>query len=200
MFLIRTFVTLFCTSCLITPQVSALQQNSVDAETGLLSWKLNQQAFSLELIQRLPDQTRAFFAGRGFSSPVANDIATQCVLQAIGKNISSEDRVQSVSYNLADWRIKSAGSLPPDIPQGVKLKEQWDAEWGDDRVAMGARIAFRWATFPTEQAFQAGGDYNWGMISFGLPPGTAFDLQLFWKQDGLSQSAWINQIKCPEDR
>ena len=68
------------------------------------------------------------------------------------------------------------------------------------RVEEGHRVAFRWATFPTQQSFEAGGDYNWGMISFGLPPGSVFDLQLVWRQDNIVKTQWIKQIECPADR
>jgi len=170
---------------------------STDAETGLKSWALNNDAFGLELIQRLPDQTRGFFQGRGFSRQVADQIATECVLQTIGKNNSSASTgKKSIQYNLQDWKVSVGGHL-----QGIKLKEQWEREWGDDpQISNAARIAFRWATFPTQQEFEPGGDFNWGMISFGLPPGTAFDLKVRWTQNGKAQSNWIKHIECPADR
>jgi len=170
---------------------------STDAETGLKSWALNNDAFGLELIQRLPDQTRGFFQGRGFSRQVADQIATECVLQTIGKNNSSASTgKKSIQYNLQDWKVSVGGHL-----QGIKLKEQWEREWGDDpQISNAARIAFRWATFPTQQEFEPGGDFNWGMISFGLPPGTEFDLKVRWTQNGKAQSHWIKHIECPADR
>ena len=48
-------------------QVSAMVTTSIDPETQLQSWTLQEGAFSLQLIQRLPDQTRAFYMARGFS-------------------------------------------------------------------------------------------------------------------------------------
>ncbi len=75
-----------------------------DPENGLLSWTWREQGVSIQLVQRLPDQTRAFFLGRGFQ--------------------------------LADADLV--------------------------------------AKF---------GDYNWGMISFGLTPGTQFDLSLMLRAD-----------------
>jgi hypothetical protein len=38
----------------------------IDPDTGLASWTLRDGAIAIELIQRLPDQTRAVFQGRGF--------------------------------------------------------------------------------------------------------------------------------------
>ena len=179
----------------VTAIAGAQVEVSMDPETQLTSWKFSEQHFSLELIQRLPDQTRAFFQARGFSSEIANDIATQCVLQAIGKNTSDKDQLAEVSYHLKNWKIYLGKKA-----QGIKLKEQWDDEWTDDQVNNASRIAFRWATFPTQQSFDPGGDFNWGMISFGLPPGSIFDLEIEWRQDNHLHSQWIKQIQCPVDR
>ncbi len=170
-------------------------ERSIDAETQLKSWKLIQGALSLEIIQRLPDQTRGFFLARGFSREIANDIGTQCVLQTIGKNTTLAGKEAAISYNLKDWIVRTATET-----RGIKLKEQWSDEWQGEDVNEAAKLAFRWATFPTAQSFEPGGDYNWGMISFGLPPGSLFDLQVTWKEDNEIQSNWIRQIECPIDR
>lgn len=63
---------------------------------------------------------------------------------------------------------------------------------------MASRLAFRWATFPTQQTFEQGGDYNWGMTSFGLPPGTIFDLHVFWMQGSQQKDLWIKSIQCSQ--
>lgn len=167
----------------------------VNAENGLVGWKLQRDGLELELIQRLPDQTRAFFLARGFSAAVADDIGTGCVFQTIARNVSRPPQDLPVAIALAQWRVRHGGELRP-----VKLKEQWDREWPQDSVSAAARLAFRWATFPTEQTFEPGGDYNWGMTGFDLPPGETFDLQVVWQLGGRRQVAWINNIECPADR
>ena len=179
---------------LLSTSATAVVERGIDAETQLKSWKLSEGAFSLELIQRLPDQTRGFFLARGFSSQIADDIGTQCVLQTIGRNTDSSGGA-SIRYNLADWVVRSDSET-----RSIKFKEQWDQEWSEQEVNTAARLAFRWATFPTQQEFEPGGDYNWGMISFGLPPGSVFDLQLRWQQDNQEKHHWITQIECPNDR
>jgi len=176
------------------PQAQATVTKTMDTETGLAGWKLSEGGFELELIQRLPDQTRAFFLGRGFSAVVADDIARSCVFQAIGRNRYGVSEHKSVSINLRQWLLKSDGRL-----HKVKLKEQWDSGWPKSAVSTASRIAFRWATFPTEQTFEPVGDYNWGMISFDLPPGTLFDLQVRWSVNGLEQQAWLQDLQCPAD-
>ncbi|MCP4075785.1 MAG: hypothetical protein GY744_06350 [Gammaproteobacteria bacterium] len=180
---------------MVSVQSIARVEQTVDVQTQLKSWKLTEAPFSLELIQRLPDQTRAFFQGRGFSSDIANDIATQCVLQTIGKNTSRSPQSKSISYNLYDWKIYVTTKA-----QRIKFKETWDKEWAEDGVSTASRIAFRWATFPTQQSFDPGGDFNWGMISFGLPPGSKFDLKVVWKHNNKTHSQWIKQIECPADQ
>lgn len=190
----KIFMVLLVNSFFTTSNQAAVEM-SVNPETKLKSWKLNHGVFSLELIQRLPTQTRAFFQGRGFSQKLANDIANSCVLQAIGKNVSGEKLNFSISYDMRDWQV-----LLPSGSQGIKLKEQWDKSWPNDEVNASARIAFRWATFPTEQIFEPEGDYNWGMISFGLVPGAIFDLEVKWQQSGTALIQRIKRIECPVDQ
>ena len=164
-------------------------------ENGLQSWHLQQGALSLKLIQRTPDQTRAFFLARGFPREAANEIAIACVLQTIGRNLSGAEKPVSLGYDLHDWHIRHQGKLQP-----IRLKEDWAEAWKNrPEIPEAARIAFRWATFPTRQQFEPGGDYNWGMTSFGLPPGSRFDLQLRWQENGQPKSAWIENLQCPED-
>ncbi len=166
-------------------------------ENGLRNWKLTQGALSLKLIQRLPDQTRAFFLARGFPKAVADEIATACVLQTIGRNESPANQPVSLTYDLRDWRLR----LPDGSEREIRYKEDWDRAWtGNPRVPRAARIAFRWATFPSAQQFEPGGDYNWGMTSFGLPPGSRFDLHVRWRENGQPKDAWIEDITCPQDR
>jgi len=173
--------------------------HEVDESTKLETWKLIQSDLELQLVQRLPDQTRGFFQGRGFTKQQANDIATQCVLQSIVKNTASDKNNSAISVSLKEWHVKVDGQL-----RRIKLKEDWAKQWSliqDDnlKVKKSAQIAFRWATFPSEQIFQPGGDYNWGMISFGLKPGEKFDLHVFWKVDNQLKNEWIKDIECPKD-
>jgi len=168
---------------------------SIDAETNLKGWKFNQGDMELELLQRTPDQTRGFFLARGFSTIVANDIATSCVFQTIVRNKGSETRGKPIVVSLKKWKIlKNSKSLP------LKLKEDWNQEWADTRVKPSAQLAFRWATFPTDQTFNPAGDYNWGMISFGLQPGESFDLNIHWNVAEKSNQAIIKKMQCPEDK
>ncbi len=166
---------------------------SADEETGLVKWHFTAGDLEIELIQRLPDQTRGFFLARGFSSAVANEIATRCVFQTIVRNRSESPDGKPVTIDLGEWRIVHAGTRRP-----IRLKEDWMASWPEDRVSQASRLAFRWATLPTTQEFLPG-DYNWGMTAYGLPPGAVFDLNLVWQQDDQTKAGWIRGIECPPD-
>jgi len=168
--------------------------HQIDPETKLQSWKLEDNGVELELIQRLPDQSRAFFQGRGFSSQVADDIGKSCILQVIARNNKDKNNGLPITIQLQNWQVKFQDHI-----QGIKLKETWDADWSLNEVNKAARIAFRWATFPTEQTFDSGGDYNWGMISIGLNPGDHFNMQVNWTEDKKQRNYWINDMICASD-
>ncbi len=166
-----------------------------NSETGLIGWKLKQGSLELELIQRLPDQTRAFFLARGFPAGIADDLGRACIFQTILRNSGTDAGASpALTVMLKDWRVSQGDTSRP-----LKLKEAWDQTWPDALVSKSARLAFRWATFPSTQTFQPG-DYNWGMISFGLAPGARFDLRLVWREGNERYSAEIEDLICAHDR
>ncbi len=161
-----------------------------DAETGLRSWTWSHQGVSIELVQRLPDQTRAFFLGRGFGAEEADRIGRACVFQTIFRNGGT----RTVEYDLDDW------SLDHGSERGaLRTRAVWDREWESQGVDQPARIAFRWSLLPTVQRFEPG-DYNWGMTSFGLPPGARFDLTLVVEIGGERVTGEIPAVVCAADR
>lgn len=167
---------------------------SIDPQTNPGTWVLNQEGLELTLKQLHPDQVRAFYQARGFSSKIANDIANSCMFQSIAKNTQNKAQGHTITVQLKLWRVKTDSET-----RGIKLKESWNNQWKDDEVTPAARIAFRWATLPTEQSYEPSGDYNWGMTSFGLKPGSRFDLKVVWKQENTEKSAWIKALRCATD-
>ncbi len=161
-----------------------------DAETGLRSWTWSHQGVSIELVQRLPDQTRAFFLGRGFSAEDADRIGRACVFQTIFRNGGA----QAVEYDLGDWSLGHGSER-----SALRTREVWDREWESQGIDQPARIAFRWSLLPTVQRFEPG-DYNWGMTSFGLPPGARFDLSLVMEIGGERVTGEIPAVVCAADR
>ncbi len=166
----------------------------IDPDTGLATWTLRDGAITLELIQRLPDQTRAFFQGRGFPPASADEVARACVFQAIVENTAGGSPAPVVAIDLRRWRVDAGqGSGPLPAEAG------WQPRWSAAGVSEAARIAFRWALFPTVQTFMPG-DHGWGMIPFGPAPDTPFDLTVVWSEDGVERTAELRAIRCPADR
>jgi hypothetical protein len=169
-------------------------REGIDPEAGLPFWAWEEPPVDIRLIQRLPDQTRGFFIARGFTTAAADRIARSCVFQSIQHNRGLDVEGPVMEVDLTRWRITRAdGSEPSARP--IALKEAWDTEWEAAGESEAARVAFRWSLFPTRQTFR-GGDYNWGMIMFGVPPGTHFDLTLDWTLDGEPHQAVLRGLIC----
>ena len=137
-------------SSLLASALSAEVGTSRDPDTGLTSWTWRHQGVSVQLVQRLPDQTRAFFLARGFNAEAADLIGRSCVFQTIFRN----DGKRPVAYDLGEWMVHYQGE---DL--GLRTREVWDREWQAQGIDQPARIAFRWSLLPTVQRFEPG-DYN----------------------------------------
>jgi hypothetical protein len=183
-------VALFCPVLAYSANIT----HGIDESAKLPYWSIDDQGVSIRLVQRVPDQTRAFFLARGFSSEHAEIIAQSCVFQTVFKNISQGTSDPApVTYNLGNWIVLHDGKN-----KKMKVREDWEKEWKARNTPKSAQIAFKWALFPTEQIYQPG-DYNWGMSIFNLKPGQKFDLKVVWEQHGETRSATINNIQCAND-
>ena len=167
--------------------------HSTNPENGLQGWLFSDGDIEIELIQRLPDQTRALFMQHAFSGAVVEELATSCMFQTIIRNTGKSGSGQPVAVDLTAWRIQHAGKTGP-----IKLKEPWMAGWPEDAADEAARLMFRWGMFPTRQEFLPG-DYNWGLTAYGIPPGAVFDLEVSWQQGGTAGSGKITAIVCAPD-
>lgn len=168
-------------------------RHEADAVTGIESWVLKAEEFSLELVQRLPDQTRAFFQGRGFDTVAANEIALSCVFQTVIKNAATESAAPVIALDLTEWRVDTGQGQRP-----LRLEQDWQKDWERRGVDQAARIAFRWALYPTRQEFHPG-DYNWGMTTYGVPPGSKFDLHVVWHRGNETRRHTIKGVHCAPD-
>jgi hypothetical protein len=180
----------FLAAVLLTGPARATVTTGQDSETGLRSWKWEHQGVSVELRQLLPDQTRAFFLGRGFGTAEADRIGRSCVFQTIFRN----DGSRPVEYDLNAWSLLHRGRRLP-----LRTREVWKLELQSGPTDGAAPIALFWALLPTVQRFEPG-DYNWGMTSFGLPPGERFDLVLRVAVGGEPVGAEIPSVECAPDR
>lgn len=180
------------------PLAQAAVVTGIDATAQLPFWEWNNQTVSIRLVQRLPDQTRAFFAARGFSREHTERIAQSCVFQTVFKNIAAADSAMVVRYDLTEWQIHINDSQRKLKVKQLKVKQQWMDEWQQSQAPQKAQIAFSWSLLPTQQKYKAG-DYNWGMTTYNLSPGKHFDLTLVWYENEQRRSAVIPDVQCAED-
>ena len=179
--------------CPLTPgALNAAATQGTVPETGLRYWEWRGQGILFRLTQRLPDQTRAFFLARGFAAQDADFLARKCVFQTLFQNVESPGGA-TIRYDLNEWSIQAQGSH-----RTLLTRERWDEIWTTRGAGQPARIAFEWSLLPTRQLYQPQ-DYNWGMTSFGLEPGSRFDLDFSWQRDGRREQASLVGVQCPED-
>ncbi len=164
-------------------------RSGTDPETGLRWWRWQADGVSVYLAQRLPDQTRAFFLARGFDRASADRVAAACVLQLEIRSLGAG----VVEADLRRWR-----SLGRDGSRPLLLREEWERRWRAAGLPRAQRIAFRWALFPSRVRYGPG-DYNWGMIVLGRPPGSRVDLVLRLAVDGRPVAPVIPDVECAPD-
>lgn len=173
-------------SSLLVPIALAAVEVEVGPETGLKTWIWRHDGVSLRLVQRLPDQTRAYLMARGFDAEWADRVARACLFGSMFRN----DGTRPLDFDLDQWEVVHAGG------RGRMLtRERWEEGLAGSPVSQAGRIAFRWSLMPTRQHFEPG-DYNWGMTSYGLPPGSRFDLVLRLKLGGETIEARIPDLEC----
>lgn len=188
---LRTLLAMGCASMLSTPAIGSEAQAGVH-EDGRRYWRLDDRGFRVELVQLQPDQVRAFYIARGFTSEQAEPLARTCLMQLVIENGQPQGQA-AIAVPLAQWRIATSEGLQP-----LRLKESWEPLWQRLNVAAPAQLAFQWALFPNEQAFHPG-DRNWGMLSTGLAAGSRFDLILGWRQGGQTKTATVKALQCAAD-
>jgi len=178
---------------LVTACTDAQVLHSVNEENGLQTWHFIDGDIEIELVQRLPDQSRALFMKHEFSRDVIESLALSCMMQTIIRNSGKSGSGQAVSIDLTRWRMQHKG-----VTSGIRQKEQWLASWSDEQASPAARLIVRWGLFPTQQEYLPG-DYNWGLTTYGIAPGSVFDLAVSWEEGGKPRSGKISNIVCAPD-
>jgi len=186
-------VTLAVAMLSLAVPAAAVVNTGTDDEARLPYWEIVEPGVSIRLVQRLPDQTRGFFQARGFSVADSELIAQSCVFQTVFKNLSLASEPVKIEYNLREWVVYAAGAK-----RAMKTREDWKKIWTARGAALPAQLAFEWALLPTRQSYGPG-DYNWGMSIYGLAPGTLFDLDLVWHQNGERRTARLKGVQCAPD-
>ena len=167
--------------------VNAAQTQSLDPETGATTWQTHAHGVTLSLTQIKPDPARAFYLNRGFPPHAVERYATACVYMTVLRNDAAPGEL---SFRLDDWRVQSEGRTQPPISV-----EAWMEQWRALGLTEAARIAFRWAQFPPEQEY-AVGEWNQGMLTTGLPPGSRFDLIARWTVAGKTFEGKLENVVC----
>ncbi len=157
-----------------------------NATTGLLTWQVEDEGFSIELIQLIPDFVRAIYSKHNFPQDEVERVASSyCVFGTILKNTSS----QSMHYRVADWRYRTGGGKV----RAVKTKTQWLEEWQKKG------ITFSWTLLPDSGDF-AVGDWQQGFTTIELSDDmtreSVFDFIYTWKLGERSYSGTIKGLRC----
>ncbi len=164
------------------------QSRTVDPATGAVTWETSAHGVTLSLTQILPDQARAFYLNRGLSAEATELYAGSCVYMTVLRN---DDAPGVVHFRLADWSVVTDGASKP--PLSV---EGWLKRFEAYEHTKSATIAFRWAQFPPEHAYQPGGDWNQGMLTTGLPAGSEFNLVARWDVAGRTYQGILKGVHC----
>ena len=167
-------------------------EHGEDPDTGLKYWLWNNDGFLLRLTQRLPDQTRAYFEARGFDKASTETAGTSCIFQTMIKNTGTNPS-DKISADIRDWQVISG-----DVAKPLLHREYWRNYWLDQKQPESARVAFEWSLLPESVEYDIN-DYNWGMSSYGLAPGSQFDLIFTWQRQGKKYQGRINDVICPHD-
>jgi hypothetical protein len=164
-----------------------------ETASGLLGWRVQDENIKIELNPLQKDQVRAFYLGRGFSVPLTERIAEACVYQLVIENISDPETNVLLEVKLSDWRLSDESG-----PRALRSKDEWIREWTASGASAASILAFKWATFPSQQNFKLTGDFGWGMIPFGNQTGETFDLHLKWHTEGELVEQFVSGLSCPE--
>lgn len=184
-----TAVVAFIATAAVADDSQAKIEHSVNPETSIESWNLQDDGVEVVLTQIIPDQARGFFLARGFKREDVDYYASSCVFVAIVTNRSPTP----VTYRLANWRyVKGDGAA-----RKLKSTDDWLSEWKQRGVPSNARIAFEWSQHPAGQTLEPG-DWNQGMTTYQVLHGSRFDLTVKWKKGKNNYVDTIRGIRCAE--
>jgi len=137
-----------------------------------------------------PAARAAFYEARGFSARQVRPYSEACGFSFGFGNGGTTP----VVVKLADWRAIGADGMSI----AFKPPEHWDAEWERARVPSAARIAFRWAQFQSEIAFEPG-DWIMGMATLERAPVAPFRLVARYRDTRGNHEIVLDQIDCARD-
>ena len=167
-------------ACAANASTSAVVTTNPD--TGLKSWKKSGDAFSLELVQLLPESVQAIYSSRDLPPAIFDSMRGYCIFGTIARNESDS----SVSYRVADWRIVTTDGKK----HRLRNKSEWIKVW----AKLGAD--FSYSILPAEMTFEVG-DWSQGFTTPKIAPGTRFELIYTWRQHGKTYTDKLENLACP---
>lgn len=132
----------------------------------------------------------AFYEARGFDTRSVQPYARSCAFSLGMHNRSA----RPIVTHLGDWH--AVGSDGRRV--ALRLPETWDDEWDKAGVTQAARIAFRWAQFQTENAFEPG-DWIMGMATLETPLPGKFRLVARYRDKKGHHEIVLDKLACARD-
>ena len=181
----RLLSSLLGLSLVVAQNLSAAELTTMrNPNTGLLSWKVSDRGFSLELIQLQSDFIRAVYASRDLPPAMREEVADYCAFGTVARN----ENDFPLAYRVADWRAVTADG----VRHKLRTKSEWLAIWRK----MG--LDFGFSILPDDLTFEVG-DWAQGFTTVKLPRGTKFDLVYVWRQHGKTLTGKITGLVCTTD-
>lgn len=190
----RVVARLSCTLMLmpVASAVVSAQHSTAMKPLSETVFQIEREGLTLELAPLPREAVRAFMIGRGLSQEDAALAAERgCIFRSAIGNAATSPEGPALRVALSDWRVHPDGGAS----RGLALRQHWDAFWRARKLAEASAVAFHWALFPSEQVF-APTDHNWGFLSFELPPGTRFSLDVSWTTGASTYTDRLDGLTC----
>ncbi len=158
------------------------QEERVNPETGLKSWKKVDRGFSVELVQLLPEFVEATYASRELPPALFASMKGYCVFGTVVRNESDAP----LAYRVAEWRYVTADGKR----HRLRTKSEWIRVW----QKLGAD--FSYSILPDDIEFDVG-DWAQGFTTPKVPPGARFHLIYTWRQHGRRYTGMLENLECP---
>lgn len=163
----------------------------VAGSVGAQEWRFRAErnGVAVAAIPLTTAQRIAFYGARGFTAGSIDTYAHAC-----GFSFSlAHGGASTLRFSLVEWRAVSEGRT-----YRLRQAEEWESEWAKREVPEAARIAFRWAQFPSAHEL-APGDWIMGMtVLDGRPPGR-FRLNARYHNDKGSHDLILEDLACADD-
>lgn len=164
---------------------------NVAAQDGMeMRHLVRQGAIALGVNPLTASARNAFYEARGFTVAAIRPYAEACGFSFGMQNAT--DRAMRTS--LSDWHAIGADGARI----AFTLPEAWDAQWERAGVPAAARIAFKWAQFQTNNAFEPG-DWIMGMATLKGVPKAPFRLVARYQDNKGDHELVLDKLECARD-